>query len=265
MIICPVLISRDDLEELGGMGEGEIYSWTYAEEEPELYLTVSFTDGTLVLASEESADTEDGESRNEEETEDAASETEEIAEQEAEDSAEETENFAEVSKDSTGASSVKKKSSASSSKKSRAKSSSGKTGKSAAGKSSDSSKGKTSAKTKASASSKKSAGSSGGKHRSASSAAEGKTDFADAASGGHIVEEESVKHRPTGKKDASENIKESSERESSETDSAEDISEDTGTAEDGDDLNADAFPFPAAAKTGGLLAAAAFALFRRRK
>ena len=120
-------------------------------------------------------------------------------------------------------------------------------------------------KTKASASSKKSAGSSGGKHRSASSAAEGKTDSADAATVGDIVEEESVKHRPSRKKDASENIKGSSEWESSETDSAEDISEDTGAAEDGDDLNADAFPLPAAAGTGGLLAAAAFALFRRRK
>ena len=249
MIICPVLISRDDLEELGGTGEGEIYSWTYAEEEPELYLTASFTDGTLVLASEESADTEDGESRNEE----------------AEDLAEETDDFAEESKDSTSASSVKKKSSASSSKKSRATSSSGKTGKSPAGKSSDSSKGKTSAKTKASASSKKSSGSSGGKHRSASSSSEEKTDSYDASSAGNIVEEESVKHRPFGKKDASESIKESSERESSETDSAEDNSEDAGDAGDGDDLTADAFPLPAAAGTGGLLAAAVFALFRRRK
>ena len=85
------------------------------------------------------------------------------------------------------------------------------------------------------------------------------------APGGDSVEKESVKHRPSGKKDASENIKESSERESSETDSAEDISEDTGAAEDGDDLTADAFPLPAAAGTGGLLAAAVFALFRRRK
>ena len=248
MIICPVLISRDDLEELGGTGEGEIYSWTYAEEEPELYLTASFTDGTLVLASEESADTEDGESRNEE----------------ADDLAEETD-FAEESKDSTSASSVKKKSSASSSKKSRAKSSSGKTGKSPAGKSSDSSKGKTSAKTKASASSKKSSGSSGGKHRSASSAAEEKIDSYDASSRSNIVEEESVKHRPSGKKDATESIKESSERDSSETDSAEDNSEDAGDAGDRDDLTADAFPLPAAAGTGGLLAAAVFALFRRRK
>lgn len=248
MIICPVLISRDDLEELGGTGEGEIYSWTYAEEEPELYLTASFTDGTLVLASEESADTEDGESRNEE----------------ADDLAEETD-FAEESKDSTSASSVKKKSSASSSKKSRATSSSGKTGKSPAGKSSDSSKGKTSAKTKASASSKKSSGSSGGKHRSASSAAEEKIDSYDASSRSNIVEEESVKHRPSGKKDATESIKESSERDSSETDSAEDNSEDAGDAGDGDDLTADKFPLPAAAGTGGLLAAAVFALFRRRK
>ena len=248
MMICPVLISRDDLEELGGTGEGEIYSWTYAEEEPELYLTASFTDGTLVLASEESADTEDGESRNEE----------------ADDLAEETD-FAEESKDSTSASSVKKKSSASSSKKSRAKSSSGKTGKSPAGKSSDSSKGKTSAKTKASASSKKSSGSSGGKHRSASSAAEEKIDSYDASSRSNIVEEESVKHRPSGKKDATESIKESSERDSSETDSAEDNSEDAGDTGDGDDLTADKFPLPAAAGTGGLLAAAVFALFRRRK
>ena len=81
MIICPVLISRDDLEELDRMGGGEIYSWTYPEEEPEQYMAASFIDGTVVLASEQNAETENGENRTVEEgTPDAASETEESGE-----------------------------------------------------------------------------------------------------------------------------------------------------------------------------------------
>lgn len=48
-VLCPVLISAEDLDELGEKGEDQIYYWVLADEKPEEYLTASAKNGTFVF------------------------------------------------------------------------------------------------------------------------------------------------------------------------------------------------------------------------
>lgn len=243
-VICPVLISRADLDELGEIGEEQIYYWTVSEEDPEEYLRASLVDGTLIFEVQESE--KETESGTVEAQEYEAGNTDAAEEEETEES---TENAA------SSASGKKKSSSSSSRKKSSAKSASGKTstktGSAADLASADPSSGKNSAEKKSSSS----AGKSSGKHKSRSY-----EDAGDAETNGTAGEESSVeeaenaKHMSSGKKEAS---KSAQEQEASEEEKNEDISKETETDPAG--------TLPAAAGISGLLAAAFVFLKHRKK
>lgn len=254
-VICPVLISEDDLEELGEIGEDQIYYWTIAEEEPEVYLRASLIDGNLVFETEEA---EEEEGTGTEETQEYEGEDTQAAEAADEDETEES-----TERSSASTSKKKKSSSSSSSKKSSSKSSSGKSKakktSSAGSASTDSSSGHSSSEKKTNSSS----GKSSGKHKSRSSAdsqeAEGSLTEETEGVG---EKEENTGHRTAGRNDLS--VKE--QEETSKAKQNDDVSGETEvTAEDNDTETSDsAYALPSAAGIGGLLAAAAFAFLRRR-
>ena len=244
-VICPVLITGDDLEEMGEIGEDQIYYWTIAEEEPEVYLRASLVDGSLVFETEE---TEEDETGTEEAQEYEAEDTEAVEaadEDETEDSSENT---------SSSTSKKKKSSSSSSAKKSSSKSSSGKT-RAKSAPSADSSSEKTS-----STSSKKSSG----KHKSASAEdtteAERSVTEEDESSG---EKGESSEHSSAGRKEASAEERE----DASGAEQNNDISGENEVPEEETDteINALTYALPAAAGMGGLLTAAALFFLKRRK